>query len=176
MKTKITPKITNCEVCGKELKYTTKKKRWCDEHNPYNDVVIYRGQYITTKSKLENQVQKWIMEIIPGAPFISGGYYSWLPSPKGYPLQLDFFIYGVAGLPPVAIEIDGIQHESKQSFQTKEDFEYLKKCDKVKDIVLKNKGFKLIRISTLDCKTKEDFIEILENNGVHIEDYNGKAV
>lgn len=169
----IKKKITHCEVCGVELTYTTKKKRWCKEHNPYNDVVIYRGQYVTTKSKLENQVLKWIMELMPQVPFIAGGYYSWLPSPKGYPLQLDLFVYGVKGLPAFAIEVDGIQHEEKQSFQTAEDFNYLQKCDKLKDIVMANKGYKLLRISTLDCKTKEDFIKILESNGIYVDQYNG---
>ena len=115
------------------------------------------------------------MELFPNIPFIVGGYYSWIPSPKGYPLQLDFLVYGVSSLPPFAIEVDGIQHDDQQSFQTKEDFEYLSKCDQVKDIVLKQKGYKLIRISTLECKNKQDFIEILESNNIKIDLYNGKT-
>lgn len=155
-------KVTNCEKCGKELKYKTKKPRWCSKCSPFK---FYKqpSEGVTAKppkrSSLEFQVQNWVEEIYPDRPFIINGYYSWLKSPKGYPMQIDLLIYGPK--PWIAVEIEGIQHQEKQFFQTQEEFDYLRECDQQKEWILKNKGIKLVKVYNKDCANIDDLEKML---------------
>ncbi len=67
-------------------------------------------------------------------------------------MQLDVFVYG--NKPHFAIEVEGQQHDTKQYFQTEEEFKYLQKCDKLKEEILRTKGIKLFKVphtvTTLD--------------------------
>ena len=155
-------KVTHCKKCGKELTYKTKKKLWCEDCNPYKDVIIYKGfgSKLPQKSQIEFNIQNWLFELTK-RPIIIGGYYNWLLSAKGYPLQLDFLIYG-DGKEPFAIEVDGPQHHAKQFFQTEEDFDTLHGNDALKDEIMAQKGIKFIRIT--ECYSKDHLLNILFNN------------
>jgi len=60
-------------------------------------------------------------------------------------MQLDIFVYDPAG-PRFAIEVEGKQHEERQFFQTKEEFQYLIQCDKLKERMLIQKKIRLFKI------------------------------
>lgn len=156
---------TTCKKCGKQVTYKTKKPDYCKECNPSK---FYKKPKVPKRSKLEFQVQRWVKELFPNRPFISGGYYSWLPSPKGYPMQLDIFIYGSKGS-NIAIEVDGIQHTERQYFQSQKDFDYQRECDKDKEWMCKSKGIIYIKIKDTECKSKEDFISILEKYNIEVK-------
>ena len=157
MKT-LTVKTTTCKKCGIVVEYTTKKPTYCKEHAPAN---VYRKPKapIPQRSKFEFKIQQWVRELFQDHPIIFGGYYSWLPSPKGYPMQLDIFVYGKN--PHFAIEVEGQQHDQKQYFQTQEEFQYLQKCDKLKEDILSSKGILLLKIPHT-CNTLDSFKEIIK--------------
>lgn len=104
-------------------------------------------------------VQTWIIKLFPDRPFVFDGYYSWLISPRGYPMQMDIFVYGKQ--PHFCIEVDGKQHEERQFFQTKQEFNYLQTCDKLKSRLLKQKGILLFKVP-YTCKTIDEFKEIIK--------------
>jgi len=159
-------KITHCEKCGKELTYKTKKPLWCKDCNPYKDVIIYKGfgNKLPQKSQIEFNIQGWL-PMITSRPFIIGGYFSWLPSPKGYPMQLDILVYG-QDKKSFAIEIDGIQHYDKQFFQSDEEFETLKSHDQLKEELLAEADIPLIRIT--ECCSKDHLLQLLIKQGVEL--------
>jgi hypothetical protein len=143
-KKEIRIKTTTCKKCGKVVEYTTKKPGYCKEHSPASVYRKPKRAPIPQRSKLEFRIQMFVRELFPDRPVIFGGYYSWLPSPKGYPMQLDVFVYG--NKPHFAIEVEGQQHDTKQYFQTEEEFQYLQKCDKLKEEILRTKGIKLFKV------------------------------
>jgi hypothetical protein len=152
-------KATTCSECGKEIKYTTKKPKVCsvcrtkakmakkvtkpasstkkpggykkrpDNKNTQGELILFRA----------------LDQLLVGHDFINHGYYSFLPSPKGYPLQLDRYYPELK----LAWEFDGKQHEeyNKYIHKTKKNFEYYKECDRLKEINCKKKGITLIRIA-----------------------------
>jgi len=159
-------KKTTCEKCGIELTYKTKKKRWCEECSPYKDIVIYKGfgNKLPQKSQTEFNVQTWLFELTK-RPVVIGGYFNWLLSSKGYPLQLDFLVYG-DGKEPFAIEVEGPQHHFLQFFQSEEDFDTLSTNDALKGEIMALKGIKLIRIT--ECYSKSHLLQILFENGAEL--------
>jgi hypothetical protein len=95
--------------------------------------------------------------LLPGEYYIRNGYYSFLISPKGKPMQLDIY-YPKLGL---ALEFNGKQHYrySDYFFSNKKQFEYLKTCDKLKKDMCKKLGIKLIIIDYTK-KITEDYIRM----------------
>lgn len=159
-------KTTTCSICGKKIKYKTKKPKKCSSCSMKT---VYKKKKKNkedtgSRSKLEFKVQIWLNELFPEPQYhyIANGYYSWIISPKGYPLQLDFLIYE-KGHTLFAIEVQGQQHFKKAYNQTQQQFDYLMDCDIIKERTLKKKKIPLISINYKEKMTKEEFIAILKN-------------
>lgn len=148
-------KVTTCSKCGKEIKYTTKKPSICsvcrstakketkpaakkktgspkkrpDNKNTQGELILFRA----------------LDQLLKGHDFINHGYYSFLSSPKGYPLQLDRYYPDLK----LAWEFDGKQHEeyNKYIHKSKKNFDYYKECDRLKEKYCKQRGIVLIRIA-----------------------------
>jgi hypothetical protein len=165
-KSKATPKVTNCETCGKVLSYTTKKPKYCKEHQPGKQ---YRH---TTKSSrnthlFERSVFKIIEEVLI-CDAVRNGYHTWLKSPKGEPLQLDWYCNcGVE----VAFEIQGEQHFKwiKYFHKTYADFEYQVLCDRIKDDECRKRGVYLFKINYGTKVNLEYILALLRANNCFIE-------
>lgn len=98
----------------------------------------------SARSRREQDVQDTLREIFPEEEAIYNGYYSWLIGPKGHPMQIDIY-YPNLGL---AIEVDGKQHQtySPKFHRSRERFEYLKACDRTKEMICKERGLVFVRI------------------------------
>jgi hypothetical protein len=157
-------KMTKCSVCGKDIYYNTKKPKRCKE---CNESVQYNTKKESTRSKLEFKVQTWLQEIFPEPEyhFISNGYYSWIKSPKGYPLQLDFLVYSKHKI-LFAIEVEGPQHYQKAHYQSQKDYNYLMDCDIIKIRALEKKNINLITLPYRNDMNKGSFIKILKEHGI----------
>ena len=98
----------------------------------------------TTKWKKETQMMRALSELLPDYEYIINGYYSWIPSPKGMPLQIDWYCPKLM----LGFEFDGQQHTEyvKYYHKTKQQFKYQKECDIIKDKICKERGVTLIKI------------------------------
>jgi len=101
--------------------------------------------------KREPMIIGMVKKMYPEEEFIKNGFYSWLPSPRGSELQIDMFLPNVIrkdGGVGVAIEVQGRQHkEFVQSIhRTKKNFEYLKRCDRIKKEILEKKDIVLVEV------------------------------
>lgn len=149
-------KQTVCNDCGKIVEYKTKKPKLCPECHElrYGNRKFYQEPKDTVKkSKGEYFLAKTLNSIFPEAQCIDGGYYSFLPSPKGYPMQLDRYYPRLH----LAFEYDGKQHESDNDyFYRKEaDFEYRKQCDELKEKLCQEHKITIIRIYHSDYINKD---------------------
>lgn len=141
-------KTTKCIVCGKTIEYNTKKPKWCSECKKNKNAVRKpRGRSKKTKTtpwKSETYMFKVLNEMFPKTNYCINGYYSWLPSPKGEPMQLDWYSYELG----LAFEYEGIQHYkySRYFHKTKQEFKYLQECDKLKQELCEKEGVTLVTI------------------------------
>ena len=90
-------KTTKCIVCGTNVEYTTKKPKWCSECK-INKNEIRRPTGASKKApkskwKSEAYMFKVLNELMPTTQYCINGYYSFLRSPKGEPMQLDWYSY-----------------------------------------------------------------------------------
>lgn len=122
-------------------------------HGPYN-------------SKREREVMKLLNKILPKEERIDNGYYSWLISPHGTPMQLDRFYPKL----DVAIEVDGRQHSQYSSYfhSSYDAFLHQKACDRVKNALCKEKGVTLIRIRHDVLLSEEYLVRRLKRAGVKL--------
>lgn len=90
MTNKPTHKITYCSVCNKPIEYTTKKPLKCSQCKSVN-TSSKKTNSPRTKWKKETEMIRTMTELLPDSEWIVNGYYSWLKSPKGMPLQLDWY-------------------------------------------------------------------------------------
>lgn len=159
-------KVTQCVTCGMSIQYATKKPKWCTKCKRLQPKTYRTGKKKRppTQSKKEVQMKQTLNQIFPNAIYIDNGYYSFLPSPKNAPLQLDRYYPDLK----LAFEYDGEQHKSFNPYmhKTKAAFEYLQKCDKMKNEYCKALGIHLIRISHDKKITKEYILERLEAEGI----------
>ncbi len=100
-----------------------------------------KGPY---NSKREWKVMMLFNKILPNLIAIDNGFYSWLKSPHGSPMQLDRYYPELK----LAIEVDGRQHVQYSTYfhSSIDAFEHQKRCDKIKNKVCNERGIKLIRI------------------------------
>lgn len=149
--------IASCSKCQKAVIYRTKLPKYCKNCQPKSS----RKHKHYGRSKLESTTMKILNEILPDAEYIDNGYYSWLISPKGSPLQLDRFYPELK----IAVEVQGQQHIIYQPYihKTKADFEYLQKCDKLKAALCKRKGIRLIPVLYNMIINKENLLTLLDN-------------
>lgn len=149
-------KTTRCTVCGKEIKYTTKMPKKCSTCKTTKKATPKTASKPAGKKKSykkpdnKNTQGELILfraldKLLKDHLFINHGYYSNLPSPKGYPMQLDRYYPELK----LAWEFDGKQHEEFSKFihKTKANFEYYKQCDSLKEKQCSEQGITLIRVA-----------------------------
>lgn len=139
-----TLKTTKCEICGTGLSYTSatppKRCSVCKE-------------LVRQASTVPGQREKWssqrkaseILEaLFEGKEFIRDGFYSWILSPKGSFLQLDWYCPELK----LAAEYEGIQHYqyTRHFHRTRGEFDYLQACDRTKIRNCEARGITLILI------------------------------
>jgi hypothetical protein len=97
----------------------------------------------------EQLLFKVLDEVLPGQYYIRNGYYSFLMSPKGRPMQYDIYYPDLK----LAFEYQGKQHYHYSSyfFKDEKQFKYLQKCDRLKKKLSKELGITLI---VIDYKKK----------------------
>lgn len=138
-------KTTNCIVCGKAIQYTTKKPYWCPECKGKQGK---KGTKATrspkSKWKSESHMYDVIRELMPNVRYCINGYYSFLPSPKGEPMQLDWYSSDIK----LAFEFQGQQHYKYVQYisKSKKNFEYLQQCDKLKKSLCQKEMINLIEV------------------------------
>lgn len=140
-------KTTNCFDCGATIEYKTKKPKLCKKchEQRYGNRKFYcEPKGTVKKSKGEYFLAKVLNAIFPEAHCIDGGYYSFLLSPKGYPMQLDRYYPRLH----LAFEYDGKQHQQDNDYFYKNDkeHEYQKACDQLKEQLCKDNKITIIRI------------------------------
>jgi hypothetical protein len=158
-------KVTQCESCGKDVTYATKKPKLCTVCRTTNSTKKPAKKKSTGYSKKpdnKNTQGELIMfkaldKILKGHKYINHGYYSFLLSPKGYPMQLDRYYPDLK----LAFEFDGKQHDeyNKYLHRSKANFEYYKQCDRLKEKHCKDNEITLIRIAW-NYKITEDALKI----------------
>lgn len=151
-------KTTKCADCEKDITYTTKKPRVCSvcrmskKKAPATKAKTAPRKSGGYKKRPDNKntqgeliLFRALNELLKGHDFINHGYYSFLSSPKGYPMQLDRYYPDLK----LAWEFDGKQHEefNKYIHKSKKNFDYYQECDKQKEKFCKEKGITLIRIA-----------------------------
>jgi hypothetical protein len=129
-------------------------------------IIRARKKRKTPRDTRERRVLRLLVDIFPNEPYCAGGYWSWLPSIKGAPLQLDIFFpqLSIYGGRPLAIEVQGEQHRKRVKYwaPTEEDFERQLQNDELKRQHLKRRQIPLLEIWPEDALTKEAIIEKIE--------------
>lgn len=157
-------KTTVCEQCKSVIEYKTKKPKLCPKCKKGKPKFYKKAKVPPQRSKKEAAMQYALNDILPEAEYIDNGYYSWLLSPKGAPMQVDRLYPRLK----LGFEFNGRQHYEYNSYmhQTQEAFEYLQKCDRLKRKLLKQLGYKLIVIKYDKKITKGYLVRRLEEEGV----------
>lgn len=162
-------KTTTCQECGKEVKYITKKPKKCMVCRTTNSKASGKNKTTKKKSggyskKPDNKntqgeliLFKALDPLLKGHKYINHGYYSFLLSPKGYPMQLDRYYPDLK----LAWEFDGKQHSeyNKYIHRSKQNFEYYKQCDRLKEKQCREEDITLIRIAW-NYKITEDALRL----------------
>lgn len=180
-------KLTKCSKCEKEIKYTIRKPKLCStcrilaKSKPAVKAPAKKKKATGYKKRPDNKNTQGELalfgvldKLLKEYDFINHGYYSFLPSPKKYPLQLDRYYPDLK----LAFEFDGKQHEEYNKFihKSKKNFDYYKECDKLKEKHCEDKGITLIRIA-YNYKITEDAIQLdilKANKELHNQIFRGK--
>lgn len=148
-------KTTPCGICGKMIKYTTRKPKKCtvcrvkkDTKKPGSTTSNSRARAKKPGNKNtsgELILFKALNDLLTGQVFINHGYYSSLPSPKGYPMQLDRYYPELK----LAFEFQGRQHDeyTKYIHKSQKNFDYYKECDELKRQYCKEQGIDLVEVA-----------------------------
>lgn len=149
-------KTTSCGDCQRDIKYTTRKPKTCTACRAKKKAVPsakktpakktgYKKKPDNKNTNGELVLFRALDKLLKGHLFINHGYYSNIPSPKGYAMQLDRFYPDLN----LAFEFDGRQHAefSKYIHKTQKNFDYYKECDKLKEAHCKELGITLIRVA-----------------------------
>lgn len=155
-------KATTCKNCNIIVNYKTKKPSLCKKchEEKYGDRKFYHKPKSTPqRSRGEFCLNKILNDIFPDMSYIDGGYYSFLQSPKGYPMQLDRYYPRLH----LAFEFDGKQHSSdvEYFYKNEEQFKYQQECDRLKEDLCNQNKIIVIRINYNDKITKELIVDKL---------------
>lgn len=145
-------KKTKCS-CGRDIYYKTKAPKKCDVCKKSGSTGRRKKRsYGSSDGELK---MFFILNDLISSEYVNNGYYSWLPSPKNVPMQLDRYYPELK----LAWEYDGRQHHEYNSYfhKTKQQFEYLQKCDVLKSKLCAESGVTLIRIR-YDKKLTHEYI------------------
>lgn len=142
-------KTKPCSSCGKPVPYKTKPAKYC---SACRKPTKKRYKHKAKGSKGERSLF-YLLNSMIHSDSINNGYYSFLLSPKGAPLQLDRYYPDLK----LAFEYDGVQHSEYVEYfhHTKKDFEYLQTCDAIKSKICGERGITLIRIKHNEPLTEE---------------------
>jgi hypothetical protein len=141
-------KTTKCTVCGAEIEYKTKPPLRCDKCKEVKGKKARKksggGHPNFSKWKKETQMFYMLNQIFAKQDIVLNGYYTWLPSPKGEPMQLDWFCPKLG----IAYEYQGRQHYEYSPYfhKSKKVFKYLQECDALKKELCEKHGITLIHI------------------------------
>lgn len=165
-------KKTTCTDCGNEVFYKTNKPKRCATCREKREMRFKHRKKKLIRSKKEGEMQRVLNQLFPHEDYIDNGYYSWLMSPKGAPLQLDRYYPRLK----LAFEFNGQQHYKYNPYmhQSIEAFQYLQKCDAKKKKDCKRKGVHLITIKYTKKITKEYIIKRLDQAGI-LDEIEGKT-
>lgn len=157
-------KTTICNDCQAEVEYKTKKPKLCPKchEERYGSRKFYmEPKNAPKKSKGEYFLAKVLNNIFPEAQCIDGGYYSFLMSPKGYPMQLDRYYPRLH----LAFEFDGKQHSDdvEYFYRDAEQINYRKECDKLKEELCARYNITIIRIDYREYINEELIRKKLRN-------------
>ena len=161
----MTQKTTRCITCNKDIAYKTNKPKRCNACKNEKGTKARKnrkgGARPFTKWKKETQMFRLLQEIF-NTDSIMNGYYSWLESPKGEAMQLDWFCPKYS----VAFEYNGRQHYEYSTYfhKSKKAFKYLQECDKLKHEICKDKGVVLVPIRYDKSLTKRYLLLKLEES------------
>lgn len=105
-------------------------------------------------------------QCIQDQEYINHGYYSFLKSPKGKPMQLDRYYPDLK----LAFEFQGEQHFkfNKWIHKTEDNFLYYQKCDKLKKKICKEKGITLIEVMYNHKINKDSILMDIEKHSKSI--------
>jgi hypothetical protein len=148
-------KTTYCEVCKTAITYATKKPTRCKNCKTAKASAAFKGS-----SKQETQVLYAMHEIVQPAEYVINGFHSWLPSPKGAPMQLDFYCPTFK----LAVEVQGIQHTRYVSYfhKTRKDYEYQCRCDRLKFKLCIQRGITLVYVPYDYKVNTESILKLIE--------------
>ena len=162
--TQTSRKQTACTVCQKVIEYTTKKPLKCNQCKN----ISKEPKPPRTRWKKESQMIRSMSELLPDFDYIVNGYYSWLLSPKGTALQLDWYCPDLG----IAVEFNGAQHYTytKYFHKTKKQFIYQQECDSMKTSLCKNRGITLIAVPYNVSATPKLMSELLSKQNPELYD------
>jgi hypothetical protein len=147
----IRPKKARCGLCGQSYLYANQEVGLC-----------LKCLNATKNSKLSRfQGERLLFTILKfifkGKRQCINDLYSLILSPKGAPMQLDWFCpeYNLA------FELQGDQHFRQVEFyqNTREDFYYQQECDRIKRETCRDLGITLIEVRTSDPLSKEYILQ-----------------
>lgn len=158
--------IADCTICGKPIKYTTRKPKKCADCKkvkPKTEKKPRRSGGRFPRNKGTNGEMGMFYSIeqtLIGLPFINHGYYSVLTSPKHSPMQLDRYYPDIR----LAFEYDGEQHDKyiKYIHKSQSNFEYYQTCDRLKTKQCKENGITLVRVSHKQKCTPQLIAELIQ--------------
>lgn len=161
MKEKSLEDTKNCEICNKKFNRKNNMRHFDKMNTCGNKLCIYKR----LKKRLGIGNKRFVREslIKSKLDWILGRegkriMFKWLKSPKGTALRLDHVYEDIK----LAIECDGEQHIDQDHFfniHRSGEFEYRKRCDKIKEDNLKENGWRLLRIgyNTKEAKSYKQF-------------------
>ncbi|WP_422661684.1 hypothetical protein ACK8P5_26540 (plasmid) [Paenibacillus sp. EC2-1] len=157
-------KTTICIECGESVTYKTNRPKRCDRCRDIKESSFQHKKRKPQRSKKEAKLQEVLNDLLPAAEYIDNGYYSWLISPKGSPLQLDRYYPTFK----IGFEFNGRQHYEFNPYMHKDRaaFDYLQSCDRRKQKGCDKRGVTLITIKYNKIITRDYILTRLKEAGV----------
>ncbi len=152
-------KSTKC-ACGNTIYYKTKPPTKCEECKSKRKGYSHKVNSSSNGELLMFNTLDSILKL----DYINNGYYSWLQSPKGSPMQLDRYYPDIK----LGFEYQGAQHYrfNKYFHKTKKQFLYLQQCDTLKSQLCVVKGITLIHIRYDKSLTREYLISRIQDTNL----------
>jgi len=136
----IKPKKGKCSICGKEYLYVRKEQGLCLACQAATK------QSPASRWRSERLLFAILKILFKDYEFVLNGYYSFLSSPKGQPMQLDWYCPELK----LAFELQGEQHYKQVKYfqKDKKAHTYQQDCDRLKRQTCSNKNIHLIEVKT----------------------------
>jgi very-short-patch-repair endonuclease len=156
----VTPKKGKCAVCGKDYLYVRKEMGLC---------LICQSatrQSRGSKWKTEKLLFAILKLLFKNRDYVINGYYSFLLSPKGQPLQLDWYCPELK----IAFELQGEQHYKQVKYyqKSKTAFAYQQECDRLKRDACIEQHVLLLEIRTTEPIDRNTVLDKIRREAPHI--------